>query len=219
VIFDAAVGVTAGASIVIAVAGLRGARGWPRAAQIVTFGGGALLVTALLVWPFGLDAGDFPSSAMVAMLLIAAGGIASGLRSRVSPWMLLASGLLLSIAALAPKTGERATLTLVTASTWLAGFGTLPAIDAALREWRRRPARRRIGNLLWLAITAALVIHVVDNLIGRGAWLAAAPGAAWLIAAWAASSAGQLTRPGRPHAALIVVAALAIAAGALLSNP
>ena len=213
-IVEAALGIAGGALIAAALAGFRRVRNWERAARVTAVAGAALTIVALAglwVMPDHTASGR----AVIGTALIATGGALYTLRARISAVTPLAGGLLLTYVTLIGGRASSAPLATSSLIVLLTGSLALPVIDAAAREWRGTRIRLAAAIVLWVGLSTALMADVVTGLIQRGVWLGATPGAAWAIAGWVTSSGGLLTRRGRPRAALIAIAALATAFGAL----
>lgn len=211
-IAEALLGIAAGAWLAGGLAGLREPRHWTQAARLIAALGvllttGAAAVTSMAAIP------TLSTQAALAASVIIAGGAVLAFRAEIAAETLLVGGLAPACMMLA---GARDTPVSV---PWLValltGSLTLPAIDGALRELRRLPVRTHVSSALWIGISLALAVQVALNVSRRGLWIEATPGGVWLLSAWIAASAGRLTRPGRPRAALVSTAALALAISAL----
>jgi len=215
-IAEAALGIAGGALIAAALAGFRRVRNWERAARLIAIivAGLALLAAASLIV---IRPAALASQVVLAATAVIAGGTIQSLRVAASPVALGAGGALLMYVTLAGKSDAAAPLTFVDSIAVLTSSLTLPAIDVSAREWRKAPDHFEAVVALWIGISIALAVGVLTNLIQRGTWLGSTPEAAWSMAAWAASSGSLLARRGRPRAALIFTAALAVALGALSS--
>ena len=211
-IAEALLGITAGAWLAGGLAGLRDPRHWPQAARVIAALGvllsaGAAAVTLMAEVP------TLSAQAAIATSVIIAGGALLAFRAEMAAETLVVGGLAPACILLA---GARDT---PVSAPWLVALLTgslaLPAIDGALRELRRLPVRTDVSSALWIGISVALAIQVGLDMSRRGIWIEAMPGAVWLLSAWIAASASRLARPGRPRAALVTAAALALAISAL----
>jgi hypothetical protein len=213
-IVEAALGLAAGALIAGGVAGLRRSSGWSRAARAIMVVGTALTIVASLS-PLITVPAAAPSAVTPVLAAITVGGMVYSLRLEASSVTLLAGGVLLACVTLIGTTGRTGSPSVAWLIILLASSLTLPAMDASAIELRKTHSRFAAATPLWMGITIGVVAHVATSLSQHGAWIGSTPFAAWLIGAWAASSASLLMRRRRPRALLVIVAALAVAAGAL----
>ena len=210
-IIAALTGVAGGALMAAALAGLRRTHNWPKAGRVTAIGGllaGVATVLSLVWLPVAAGA-----PAAYAAIAIAAGGLALAVVEKAPPWVLLASGVLLIYATLAPSVIAAPPVSLAAVAIIVASAETLPGLDAAVRAWRGSLDPTRIA--LWLGISIALAASAAASLLDRGAWLSSAPGNAWLTAAWITSSGSLLVQRSRWRAALMSAAALGIGLCAL----
>ena len=214
-IFEAAIGLTCGMALAVALAGLRGVRNWLRAARWIAFL--SLLPAVVVLVVVGL--GQLPRLTTI-VALVAVGGVhaaASTLRWRppavVSPKLFLASGLLLVFAVLIAPLDRAMPFN---AALGVLAFGVtlvMPVgVRDAINEWRGSPRVANAVTILAVAVTMLSAGAVLVSLLARGAWLDASPGSAWLAIAWLTSSGSLLMKPGRPRAALALVAAVTVVA-------
>lgn len=213
-IVEAALGLAGGALIATAIAGFRRVQNWERAARIAALVGAALAIAALIGW-FVASPTVPPRRAVIAAALITAGGALYAFRAGLSTLALLIGGLLLTGVTLSTGHATPAPLATTGLILLLTSSLTLPAVDAAAREWHRAPIRFAAAVVLWSGFSIALAADVTTSLIQRGAWLGSTPSAAWAIAGWISSSGSLLTQRGRPRAVLIAIVALSLAFGAL----
>jgi hypothetical protein len=217
-IAPAIMAMAAGVLLVGSLAGLRRVQLWARAARAIAIVGTLLAVAGLAFQFVEVASNRLALNALhlyFGAACVAIGGTAYTFHTKSSPFTLFIGGMVLAYATLA-TTSDASTLTEIAGlSGPIAGMTTLPMLAAAAGDWRGLPVRAGVIRLAWFVVALALIGHAAYMLVERGAWLAATPGAAGLIGAWAASSGSLLARPGRSRAALLAATAVCAAIGAL----
>jgi len=214
-ILDAALGITAGAVLSVALAGARRVRNWQRAAAVVSVAG--VVVVLLALASRLLPALGYAPAARLNLILIAFGGVALWARSvSTSSATGIAGGVLLVWATLAPGDGSAPqSFSAVAIGLGVVCLNLLPVADDAILEWRAMPGRARWRKTQIALISVVVVANAIERILENGMWFGSSPSEAWLLAAWVTGSAGLIMARGRPRAAVTLVAALTAAASAL----
>ena len=210
---QAALGIAGGAWLAAAVAGFRRVRNWAQAARLIALGGAALAVVALVATPGASPGATSRPSAAIAAITV--GAAAYVLRAAASNALLSVGGLLLVYATLASGSDPATPLAVSQLVLISVSSLSLPALDAAARDWAGPAAHSRVKIGLWIGLSLAVAVYAIVNLAERGAWHGSTPDAIWLIAAWTTSSGGLLAKRSRLRAALVADAALCAALAAL----
>ncbi len=210
---QAALGIAGGAWLAAAVAGFRRTRNWSQAARLIALGGAALAAVALVAAPAASPGAALQPSAAIAAITV--GAAAYALRAGASIALLLAGGLLLVRATLEGDGHTATPLAISQLVLILVSSVSLPALDAAARDWSEPARRSRVRVGVWIGLSLAVAVSATENLAQRGAWHGSTPDAIWLTAAWIASSGSLLAKRSRLRAVLVVAAALAVAFAAL----
>ena len=207
-------GIASGVLLAGAGSGFFRAQQWPQTSRAIIASAFLLILIAQFIEIFRPPSGHISRVALVALVSVGAG--LAYLRYRdISPVTPFATGLLLVYATLEYGGGPSVPRDIVFFTALAASAASLPAIEAATREWRGGIDVPRIAPLLWIGLSFSIGVTAITAWLDGGALFASSPGAAWLLAAWITSSGSLLMKRGRPRATCIAVAAVSIVFGAL----